>query len=133
MTNRKHAFTLIEMLVVLAIIAILSGALLMGYGRVTRTAQRARAQETVSNVATALSIMLQNKGTWPTGLSLYQGVDGDGKGCVVEVAKVFAKNNLLGVSLNSGGQPVGSDRLHARPVGRHGEVPYHLLCDRYRP
>ena len=71
MTNRKHAFTLIEMLVVLAIIAILSGALLMGYGRVTRTAQRARAQETVSNVATALSIMLQNKGTWPTGLSLY--------------------------------------------------------------
>ena len=30
MTNRKHAFTLIEMLVVLAIIAILSGALLMG-------------------------------------------------------------------------------------------------------
>ena len=110
MTNRKKGFTLIEMLVVMGIIAVLSGALLMGYGRVTRTAQRARAQETVSNVATALSIILQKRGSWPAGLAAYQGSDGDGKGCVVEVAKVFANNKLLGISLNNSGQPIGSDR-----------------------
>ena len=109
--NRQNGFTLIEMLVVIGIIAILSGVLLMGYGRVTRTAQKAKAQETVSNVATALGILLQQKGSWPTGLKNYHGVDGDGKGCVKEVAKIFANNGkLLGVTLDSSGNPLGIDR-----------------------
>ena len=110
-TNRRNGFTLIEMLVVMGIIAILSGALLMGYGRVTRTAQKAKAQETVSNVATALGVLLQQRGSWPKKLTSYHGMDGTGKGCVVEVAKVFAENdNLLGVSVDSSGKPTGTDR-----------------------
>ncbi len=109
--NRRNGFTLIEMLVVMGIIAILSGSLLMGYGRVTRTAQKAKAQETVSNVATALGVLLQQKGSWPKKLTSYHGMDGTGKGCVVEVAKVFAANdNLLGVSVDSSGKPTGTDR-----------------------
>ena len=61
----SKGFTLIEMLVVLAIIGVLMGALLMGYGHVPRRAQKARAQELVSNVATALNVILMHNGVWP--------------------------------------------------------------------
>lgn len=102
MKKNRTGFTLIEMLVVLGIIAILAGALLAGFGKITKTAQRAKAQEAVSNVASALNIMLQKKGVWPADLKntlkSYQGADGDGKGCVADVAKVFAKYGLLGVT-----------------------------------
>ncbi len=109
--NGRKGFTLVEMLVVMSLIAILSTALLMGYGRVTRTAQKAKAQETVANVATALGVLLQQKSSWPKKLLSYQGADGTGKGCVVEVAKVFAENgNLLGVTVDSSGKPTGTDR-----------------------
>lgn len=110
--KKRRGFSLVEMLVVIAIIAVLSAALLMGYGRITRTAQRARAQETVSNVATALNIMLQRKGGWPTdfnALKAYGGSDGEGKGCVEAVARLFAKYNLLGVRVEND-KPVGGDR-----------------------
>ena len=117
MQNKREGFTLIEMLVVLGIIAVLSGALMVGFGRVTKTAQRARAQETVSNVATALNIMLQKKGVWPTdyknALKTYGGQDGEGRGCVEDVAKVFVKYGLLGISYtgsDSSPQLKGSDR-----------------------
>lgn len=110
--KKRRGFSLVEMLVVIAIIAVLSAALLMGYGRITRTAQRARAQETVSNVATALNIMLQRKGGWPTdfnALKAYGGSDGEGKGCVEAVARLFAKYNLLGVRVEND-KPVDGDR-----------------------
>lgn len=110
--KKRRGFSLVEMLVVIAIIAVLSAALLMGYGRITRTAQRARAQETVSNVATALNIMLQRKGGWPTdfnALKAYGGSDGEGKGCVEAVARLFAKYSLLGVRVEND-KPVGGDR-----------------------
>lgn len=117
MKRNRKGFTLIEMLVVMGIIAILSGALLIGFGQVTKSAQRARAQETVSNVATALNILLQKKGLWPSdyknALKTYGGQDGEGKGCVEDVAKVFAKYGLLGVTFTgSTSAPVlkGSDR-----------------------
>ena len=66
MKKAKTGFTLIEMLVVIGIIAVLMGALLAGFGHVTRSAQNARATETVHNVAGALEKMLLEKGRWPT-------------------------------------------------------------------
>ena len=61
----KRGFTLVEMLVVIGIIAILSGALMAGYSGVTKTAQKTRGQEIVSGVATSLTTIFQKTGRWP--------------------------------------------------------------------
>ena len=114
MKKSNKGFTLIEMLVVLCIIGILMGALLAGFSHVTRAAQKARAQELVSNVHTALCIMLQTNGVWPSdynnALKLYGGSDGNGKGCIENVARVFADKGLLGINV-SGGVLKGVDRF----------------------
>lgn len=70
----KKGFTLVEMLVVIGIIAIIAAALSAGYSSVTKTAQKTRGAELVSNVATSLSAIYQEKGRWPKPL-----VDGNGK------------------------------------------------------
>ena len=70
------AFTLIEMLVVLGIIAILIGASIGGYSAMTKSADRARCQEVVSNAATALTALFQNEGSWPKTLALNGATDG---------------------------------------------------------
>jgi prepilin-type N-terminal cleavage/methylation domain-containing protein len=91
-------FTLIEMLVVIGIIAVLSGALMAGFGRVTKAAQRAKATELVSQAAQALAIMRQkNDNMWPAVVSLGGG-DGAGKGMVVSVAEKLAEFKLLSVA-----------------------------------
>ena len=65
--RKNKGFTLIEILVVIGIIAVLSGALMMGFGRVTRSAQRAKATELVSQTAQALVVLRQKNGrTWPS-------------------------------------------------------------------
>ncbi|MBR1586876.1 MAG: type II secretion system protein [Kiritimatiellae bacterium] len=110
MNSKNRGFTLIEMLVVIGIIAILSGALLMGFGRVTKAAQRAKAVETVSQVAQALVILRQkNDGVWPSVLTSFGGSDGSGRGMVVDVAKKFAEYDMLGIAKKNG-NPVGISR-----------------------
>lgn len=61
----KKGFTLIEMLVVIGIIAILVSASLGGFSAMRKTAEKARAQELVSNAATALTALFQQEGIWP--------------------------------------------------------------------
>ena len=72
----RKGFTLIEMLVVIGIIAILIGASLAGYSSMVKTADRARCQELVSNVATALTMLFQNEGMWPKRLAENGATDG---------------------------------------------------------
>lgn len=109
MTTEK-GFTLIELMVVIGIIAILSGALMMGFGRVTKAAQRAKAVETVSQVAQALVILRQkNDGVWPAVLTSFGGSDGAGRGMTVDVAKKFAEYSMLGIA-KKGSEPVGISR-----------------------
>lgn len=117
MKQDRRGFTLVEMLVVIGIIAVLSGALLVGFGQVTKSAQRTRALETVNNVSTALNMLLQKKGVWPSdyqnALKKCGGQDGQGKGCIEDVAKVFAMYGLLGVTHTGSGKNItlkGSDR-----------------------
>ena len=109
----KRGFTLIEMLVVMGIIAVLTGSLIVGFGRISKTAQRAKAQETVSNAASALSILLQQNGAWPKKIIDCAGSNNEGKGMTKEIASIFARKKLMGVSYDVNSTdytPIGTDR-----------------------
>lgn len=72
----KKGFTLIEILVVIAIIAVLMGVAIGGFSGATKAAERARCQELVSNVATAMTAYFQDNGVWPPVLRDRGSVDG---------------------------------------------------------
>ncbi len=61
----KRAFTLIEMLIVIGIIAILVGASLAGFSAMRRSAERARARELCLQVKTAFEAIWDADGIWP--------------------------------------------------------------------
>ena len=62
-------FTLVEMLVVIGIIAVLAAASVVGYSRITASAEKAKCFELVKNVHTALvQIYNENNGAWPRAL-----------------------------------------------------------------
>ena len=72
----KKGFTLIEMLVVIGIIAVLVGVSIGGFTAMAKTAEKARAQELVNNVATALTALYQQEGNWPKRLATNGQTDG---------------------------------------------------------
>ena len=57
-------FTIIELLVVVGVMMLLSAVLLTGISHVKKTAANAKAQDLVSNVATAFNQVLQNDRNW---------------------------------------------------------------------
>ena len=61
----RRAFTLVELMIVIAIIGIIISMSVVTYGHLTRKAQQARARELVSNVATALSTLYLRDNRWP--------------------------------------------------------------------
>ena len=73
---RTKGFTLIEMLVVIAIIGILASVCLVAFGPATGAAEKQRCQELVSNTATALTALFQNEGSWPKRLAEEGATDG---------------------------------------------------------
>ena len=62
---KKAGFSLVEMLLVIGIIAILMGGAIAGLGGMTKRAQRVKTQELVTNAATALTMIFQEKKSWP--------------------------------------------------------------------
>ena len=100
----RSAFTLIEMLVVMGIIAVLIGASIGGYSAMTKSAERARCQELVSNVATALTALFQNEGSWPKVLALEGGTDGK---LDEKVAYALVSNGRSYFSLTKDGNKLG--------------------------
>ena len=107
----KKAFTLIEMLLVIGIIAVLLGAVMMGVGRMTKTAQRARIQELVTNTADALSTLLQKDGAWPKAVRN----DQTERNFTDEAfARTMATHGLMGVAHSGSGSSMkllGGDRF----------------------
>lgn len=91
----KKGFTLIEMLVVLGILAVLIGASLAAFTSSTKKAQKAKGQELVHNVATALEKIYQEEGSWPrrilAGSNNENGID-------EKIAYTIAKHNGLSLS-----------------------------------
>ena len=105
----KKGFTLIEMLVVIGIIAVLVGASIGGFSAMTRTAERAKCQELVSNVATALTVMFQQEGVWPKRLAKDGATDGQ---LDADAAYAFVSGSTKYLSLSaSGGRLTGIDRF----------------------
>ena len=106
-------FTLVEMLVVIGIIAVLIGASIGGYSSMTKSAERAKAQELVSNVATALTAMFQEEGAWPKRLiNGKDGGEGGGKILDADAAYALVAGSKKYFSLTvEGGKPGGLDRF----------------------
>lgn len=105
----KSGFTLIEMLVVIGIILVLLGGSITGFSKMAKSAERARAQELVKNVETALTVLYQRDGSWPQKL-----LNKSGQQLDEETAVVLAKKKLFSLSTGGSGSElklVGQDRF----------------------
>ena len=107
--SAHRAFTLIEMLVVIGIISVLMGASVAGFMKMAKAAERAKTQELVTNVATALTAMYQQEGSWPRRLA----ENGETGGLLdSRAAYAFVSGTTKYLSLSqSGGQLAGHDRF----------------------
>lgn len=95
----RSGFTFVEMLVVLGILAVLTGMSIGGYAFVTKRAEQARGRELVVNVATALNVLFQRQGRWPAKL-LTEGKSGNGR-LTAEVAACLAANKLMALTADT--------------------------------
>ena len=89
----KKGFTLIEMMVVVAIIAVLAGVFAVSMGGAKDSAEAAKVQNLVSETATALNIILQKNGEWPKGLISRSNGQLD-----ENASKAFVKNGLMSLA-----------------------------------
>ncbi|HEY7000954.1 MAG TPA: prepilin-type N-terminal cleavage/methylation domain-containing protein [Candidatus Udaeobacter sp.] len=88
--HKRHytAFTLIELMVVIAVIVILAGLILSTVGYVQKKAARSRAETEIASMSAALEGYKADNGIYPqnalaTGAhALYQGLSGDGNDAI---------------------------------------------------
>lgn len=106
-TRGRTGFTLVEMLVVIGIIVILIGASIGGYSKMTKSAERSKAQELVSNAATALTVYFQQEGVWPKRIISVGAKDGR---LDERVAYILAKKGLFSLSTGDS-KLIGADRF----------------------
>jgi prepilin-type N-terminal cleavage/methylation domain-containing protein len=101
----RSAFTLIELVVVIAIIVILVGLVLSTVGYVQKKAARSRAETEIAAMSAALESYKADNGVYPSNATapgahaLYQGLSGDG-------------NNAIGGTNASTGTPGSSGKSY---------------------
>lgn len=108
----RKAFTLVEMLVVIGIIAVLVGVSVASFSKMTKSADRVRAQELADGVATALSALFQTEGNWPKRLA----TNGGGEGQLDENAALpLARGGYFSLTTEGSGKQatklIGLDRF----------------------
>ena len=86
------------MLVVIGIIAVLMGTAVGGYSFATKRAQAARGRELVSNTATALNLLFQKDGRWPSAL-LSEANGGEGR-LTARAAACLAVKKYMSLTYN---------------------------------
>ena len=108
----RKGFTLVEMLVVIGIIAVLIGASVAGYSRMTKSAEKAKIQELVRDTATALTALFQTEGNWPKRLAT---AASSGDGQLDETAALpLARGKYMSLTTTGSGQSMklaGLDRF----------------------
>jgi len=109
--NFRQGFTLIEMLVVMGIIAVLIGASLVSFTKMSRSADKTKANELVSQTATALAAIYEADGMWPK--SIRDANKDPEKGRLDDkIALILAKRGYMSLSLNKDSTKlVGRDRF----------------------
>ena len=115
----RQGFTLIEMLVVIGIIAVLMGASIAGYSSVVARAQKARADEQVHEIYTALVQVMQKEDAWPRAI-LSEGSSGDGEMTPV-VGAALAKRGALSLTYRTV-EENGENRYELSGVDKFGVV-----------
>jgi general secretion pathway protein G len=114
-TSTRHAFTLIELLTVIAIIAILMGLLFPAIGLVREQANRARAKSDVSGIVTAVKLYNLDYGKYPV---LEEKVDDATKDAICGEKDAGADPDIPNSRL--------FNTLRAIPEGINGEPPNRL-------
>lgn len=95
--KNHNGFTLIEMLIVIGIIAILTGSSIVGYNKIVIQAEETRAKELLSNVATAMTAYYQTEHFWPK--AILAGASGSNK-LDEKAALPLAKKGYLSLTMN---------------------------------
>jgi len=104
----RRGFTLIEMLVVMGIIAILIGVSLTSFSKMAKSADKTKAQELVSQAATALAAIYEKDGMWPTSICTANKDEVNGR-LDEKIALILARRGYMSLSCKTDthGNPTG--------------------------
>lgn len=115
-----RAFSLLELLVAIAIIAIVTGLSIAGYGKFTAHAQNMRCVEFVHQTKTALEHLYQRDNAWPP-LLQKEASGGDGK-LDADAGAQLAKAGLMSLTFRSREREDGSKEYRLTGHDRFGVV-----------